>query len=222
MDVVRKAVVYLFAFSLFCFLLFLLPTGDIDLFGFILFLLTSASFLLGFAFCFDDAVSGRARMAISYLALVAYIHLWTESLVIKSSWATVLLIYEATEPLSELVRSVWTYAPSWLSDGIVGSSNWRADDLSGAAAIFATALSLVALASTIALARRKQVGYVFWFTLVGFSTAASLRILLASAMAPGHAQTVYGDGFWPSPWWTTFWPVTCAFACWIAWADSRP
>jgi len=209
---VGRAVVTLFAFSCLCFLVFLFPvlTGAA---AFVLFLLASSSFLVGFVFCFDDSISNGARLAMGYLACVATLHIWTAALVFKNILGSTLFVVESVEPILELAQS--RLSRLRLTDNLSADHSWYL------VATIVLAVGLAALVSAVGIARNKRFGYIVWLILIALSAAASFRILFALATAPSTANSFYGDKWSPSPWWTTFWPSSSALACWIAWKGSR-
>jgi len=217
---VNRAVISLLIFSTACLGVYLLPGVSNGSAEFLLFLLGSTSFAVGFLLCFKSSISGYARLAMGYLGLVAFFQLWAAALTLKNDFAAVLFLFEPVGPIAELVRATCFHSLEWLASGAGVACN-DYDDRWQLAAVITMVISALALASVIGMAGKIRFAYLFWALIIAISCAASLRILFITAVVPVNAQTYYGNGDPYSPWWTLLWPASCTIACCVAWNGSR-
>ncbi len=199
----------LLVFSLLCFLLFLLPVVSFGLSGWIVFFLSSSSFLLGFLFSFSDSAPWGAWLAMGYLACVAFVPLWTAALVFKDPFAAILFAFEPVGLMLDLFAT------------LARRLSWSPNDVLRLVAGIVIVGCLSALLAVVAMARKNKSGYWVWLIFIAVSTIASLRILLANALSPGNAPSLYGGPWSPPIWLTIIWPASCALAWWVSWRSAN-
>jgi hypothetical protein len=114
----------------------------------------------------------------------------------------------ATEPVESLI--VVPLFQSLTAGAITTpvNVNWGDDTTVKLIAVTVIIISTLAIAGTVAMARRRRFGHWIWFAIVVISMIAGL---LSVGLAP-----IYHDEWGPPVWWSLFLPLTYAIAYWFA------
>jgi hypothetical protein len=114
----------------------------------------------------------------------------------------------ATEPASGLAVMILFQGLTVGPVTTLVNVNWGDDTTVKLIAVTVIIISTLAIAGTVAMARRRRVGHWIWFAIVALSMIAGvLSVGLASV---GH------DEWGPPVWWSLFLPLTYAIAYWFA------